>query len=553
MKRIAAIPTLAILAACSGQAAPREAGDLSRSGTVSFPVTAAAGIQEEFNVATALLHSFFYEEARRRFLEIGQRDPGCAMAWWGVAMTHYHPLWAPPTPEELLAGGKAVTRAREIGGKTDRERGFIDAIGAYFSSNDESSSRVYSESCHGPRDHAGKAIAFSRSMKALQERLPDDEEAAFFYALSLLGTASPTDKTYPNPLKAAAILEPLAAKFPRHPGAIHYLIHAYDYPELAVRGLPFARRYADVAPFVPHALHMPSHIFTRLGLWKESVESNLQAVDASRDYMTRRHDGATGMDELHALDYAVFAWLQTDRAGRVAETLRGLERIKKLHVANDMASAHAVAAIPTRFVLEQRLWKEAAALEPMKAATVYPFTESLVEFARALGRARSGDAAGAERSVARIEELKASIQDKKWKFFAGQVEIQATAAAGWLALAKGDRAAAEEKLRKAADLEDASGIHPVNPGAMLPAREQLGDLLLELGRPADALREYETSFRSMPDRFNAVFGAGRAAELSGNAALARKHYARLTALSEGGDGTRKEVRHAKAFLAQGSN
>src|SRR5688572_1910742 len=234
MRTIVAMLSAAALAAgCSDGPEVREAGDLSRSGSVSLPVTAAAGIQEDCNGATALLHSFFYEEARRRYELIAAKDPGCAMAWWGIAMTHYHPLWAPPTQEELLAGGKAVAKARTIGGKTERERGFIDAIGAFFSANDDSIQRVYSESCHGPRDHAGKAIAFSRSMKALTEKFPEDEEAAIFYALSLLGTTLPTDKTYARPLQAASILEPLAVKVPNHPGVVHYLIHAYDYPELA--------------------------------------------------------------------------------------------------------------------------------------------------------------------------------------------------------------------------------------------------------------------------------------------------------------------------------
>jgi tetratricopeptide (TPR) repeat protein len=524
---------------------------LSRSGKIDFPVAAAPGIQADFDTAVALLHSFFYEEARRRFEELAARDPGCAMAWWGLAMTHYHPLWAPPTPEELLAGAKAVTRARELGGKTDRERAFIDAIGAFFSSNDASSDRVYSESCHGPRNHAGKAIAFASRMKAMHEKWPDDVDVIAFTALSLLGTASPSDKTYPNPLKAAALLEPLFVSHPNHPGVIHYLIHAYDYPELATRGLPAARRYASVAPRVPHALHMPSHIFTRLGLWPESIESNQQSARASRDYMTLRHGGATAMDELHALDYAVFAWLQTDRAGKAEEALRSVAARKTIRPAKDLAAAHALAAMPARAVLERRLWKEAAALAPTHPdfVTAFPFTESLLEFTHAVGSARSGDVEGASRAVARIEALGKTIQDPKWKFWSSQVEIQRNAAAGWLAFAKGDRAGAERSLRAAADLEDSAGIHPVNPGALLPAREQLGDLLLELGRPADALKEYETSFKSMPDRFNALYGAGKSAEGSGDAAKARKHYGRLLEVSAGGEGTRAEIKHARAYLA----
>ena len=548
------LPFLILAAACSS--APTSdlaAGDLRKSGTVRFPVTCKAEVREDFQTAVALLHSFFYEEARKRFLDIAARDPQCAMAWWGVAMTWYHPLWAPPTPAEMEEGRKAVDRAKQIGGKTDLERGFIRAVDAFYNAEEKpSAGEPVAQSCHGPRVHGARAVCFRDELGKLREKHPQEQEVEIFYALALLGTAPPTDKLYQNQVQAAKLLEARSGANPDHPGITHYIIHAYDYPTLAPRGLDAARRYADIAPWVPHALHMPSHVYTRLGLWKESIASNLASAEAARDYARRNHGGAATMDEMHAVDYLVFAYLQTERDTLARELVDRVAAIKVFPAEPNFATAYAIGALPARWTLERRRWREAAALEMPHPDQLkpFPFAESHIEFARAVGAARSGDAAAARRAVGRMEALRERLKEPKFQFWVNQVEIQRLAAEGWLARAEGRDADAEASLRKAADLEDASGTHPVTPGQILPAREQLGDLLLELQRPADALAEYERSLLAFPRRFLSHAGAARAAAKAGRPDVARKHDAALLEMAAGGDGLRPEVAAAKAALGR---
>ncbi|HEX7900766.1 MAG TPA: hypothetical protein VF950_23610 [Planctomycetota bacterium] len=525
---------LALATACgTGPQEDLSAGDLRRSGTVRFPVTCAPEVAEDFQTATALLHSFFYEEARRRYLDIAQRDPNCAMAWWGVAMTWYHPLWAPPTPDEMAKGAEAVAKAKKIGGKTDRERGFIDAIDAFFNTEEKPApAEVVAQSCHGPRAFSARAVCFRQGLEKMRTRFPNDLEVEAFYALSLVGTAPPTDKLYQKQLEATAILEPLYVKHPDHPGVAHYIIHAYDYPTLASRGLSAARRYADIAPWVPHALHMPSHIYTRLGLWKDSIQSNQASAVAARNYGRMRYGGAATMDELHAMDYLVFAYLQTGQEPLAKEIVDQVEKIARFNEEN-FAAAYAVGAIPARWTLERRKWAEAADLKIWHAELLrrFPFAESHIQFARAVGGARSGRPEVARQAVARMEQLKEGLKDPKFQWWVNQVEIQRLAASGWLARAEGKDADAESLLRSSADLEDQSGTHPVTPGQILPAREQLGDLLLELRRPADALAEYERSLKAFPRRLNSHLGAGRAAEQAGRGDVAKQHYAQAVEMA----------------------
>ncbi len=531
-------------------------GDLRRSGTVSLDISCETEVTFYFKTALALQHSFFYEESRRRFEQIAARDPDCSMAWWGAAMTWYHPLWAPPTPEEMVRGLEAVEKAKAIGGKTDLERGLIAAIDAYFRTEDAradagpAGAAPAALSCHGPRAHTARADAFRKALEDLHRKFPDNLEVTVFYTLSLLGTAPPTDKTYANQLSAAAILEPLFEKNPDHPGIPHYIIHAYDYPLLAARGLVAARQYGDIAPWVPHALHMPSHIYTRLGMWKESVEANLASAAAARDYTARHFDGATWYDELHALDYLVFAYLQTAQDRKAAEILQKVRRIRKFREPN-FAAAYAIGAMPARYVFERRAWKEAAALEPLhpKVTSPYPFAAAHVEFARAVGAARSGQVETAKNALARLAELRDALEEPKFQWWRSQIEIQRLAAAGWLARAEGNNDEALRLLREAAALEDSAGTHPVTPGQILPAREQLGDLLTELGRPAEALPEYEKSLEAFPNRLNGHAGAGRAAQRAGNAEIAARHYRTVLELASAGDGRRDEVERARAFLA----
>jgi tetratricopeptide (TPR) repeat protein len=531
---------------------PLAAGDLRKSGTIHFPVTCKEEVRADFDTAVALLHSFFYDEARRRFLEIAERDPACAMAWWGVAMTWYHPLWAPPTPDDMKKGSEAVAKAKQIGARTEIEAGFIDAVDAFFNNEDRpASAEPVAQSCHGPRILSARAVCFRQSMERLHGKHPENLEVTAFTTLSLLGTAPPTDKLYTNQLAATAILEPLFEKYPEHPGVAHYIIHAYDYPSLANRALEAARRYGEIAPWVPHALHMPSHIYTRLGMWADSIASNLACVAAAREYASRFHGGAANPDELHALDYLMFAFLQTGRESRAKEIVDQVARIERFFPEKDFAMAYAAGAIRARWTLERRRWTEAADLELWHADLVkaFPFAEAHVEFARAVGGARAGRVDVARRSLARMEELREALKEPKFQWWINQIEIQRLAAAGWLAHAEKKEAEAEKLLRESADLEDKSGTHPVTPGQILPAREQLGDLLLELGRPADALTEYESSLRAFPNRFNGHFGAARAAEKAGKADIARTHYGHLLEMTKDGDSSREELKLARDFLA----
>jgi len=529
------------------------AGDLRKAGTVRFAVTCDPAVKADFERAVALLHSFFYEEARLAFEDVAARDPACAMAHWGIAMTHYHPLWTPPTDEEHAAGLAAIARAKAIGGKSPLERGLIFAIESFYLAADGPRGPAdgpQAQSCHGPRDHKGRALAYVKEMERLHREYPDDVEVATFHALALLGTAPPEDKTYARQLRATAMLERLFEANPDHPGIAHYLIHGYDYPALAERGLPAARKYAKVAPWVPHALHMPSHIFTRLGMWRDSIASNRASADAARAHMERRSPGATSFDELHALDYLAFAYLQIGDDARAKEVVDSLARIERTVPRRNFAAAFAVGAIPARYALERRQWAEAAALEPIRPEVLegFPYAKAHIEFARAVGGGRSGKVEVARKAVAALDALRAELVAEKQSYWADQVEIQRLAAAGWLAHAEGERERAVDLLRQAADLEDRAGTHPVTPGAVLPAREQLGDLLLLQDEPARALVEYERSNESFPDRLLGLHGAGRAAELSGDAARARRRFERLLSIVEKG-AARPEVEAARAFLA----
>ena len=554
---------LSALAACSGpsveQGASRspsgtpKAGDMRKTGTIHFDVSCRPELKADFEAAVALLHSFFYEEARRRFLEIAERDPQCAMAWWGVAMTWYHPLWAPPTPEEMKKGAEAVGKAKKIGGRTDLEKGFIAAIDAFFSTDEgPAPADTVAQSCHGPRALSARAVCFRQGIERLRQSHPDHLEVTTVYALALLGTAAPTDKLYQNQLTAAALLESLAEKHPDHPGIPHYLIHAYDYPSLAAKGLDAARRYGEIAPWVPHALHMPSHIYTRIGMWKESIDANLASSTAAREYSARFHEGATTNDDLHALDYLEFAYLQTGQEAKAGGIVEHLRAIRNFYPEKDFAAAYAVGAIPARWTLERRRWNDAAALETSHPGLLkaFPFAEAHIEFARAVGGARGGRLEVARAALLRLAELREALKEPKFQWWINQIEIQRLAGAGWLAFADGRKDEAEARLREAAGLEDKAGTHPVTPGQILPAREQLGDLLLELGRPADALVEYEKSLEAFPNRFHGHFGAGRSAERAGKPEGARRHYEHLLEMSSAGEGWREERAAAQEFLSR---
>ena len=496
-------------------------------GAVHFAVSCAPAVQPAFDRAVALLHSFGYEEARLAFQEVAKADPTCAMARWGEAMTWYHPVWAPPTTVELAAGSAASAAASALDARTERERAYVAAIGAFY----RDSTSV---------DHRTRATAYREAMRHLMTRFPDDFEAAVFFALT--GTAASGDPTLATQRESAALLEKLRQSHPRHPGIIHYLIHAFDYPETASLAVGAARSYAAIAPLSAHARHMPSHIFTRLGLWEESIASNWSAVEAARAQVERTHPGATAFDALHALDYIEYAYLQLGRDDKAAEVMAQVGRTTTLDE-QSFAAGYALAAVPARFVLERRQWGAAAVLAP--PATVidwskFPYGLAITPFANAVGAARSGDLATARAALQRLtavhDQLAASPPAGAYDWV-GQVESLRLAAAGWIAHAERRDDDAVRLLTQAADLEDRVGKHPVTPGAVLPAREQLGDLLLAIGRPAEALAAYEADLAAAPNRFNGVAGALRAAEAAGAKARAEELLAKLRALC-GADCTR---------------
>jgi hypothetical protein len=514
-------------------------GDPTKLGKVHFEISCGAASQPKFDVALAMLHSFWYSKAEKAFSELAASDPGCAMAHWGVAMTHFHQIWGAPPPDERKAGVAAIAAARAATKKTARESDYVEALGVYYDNSDAT-------------DHVTRFLAFEKATEALAKKYPKDREASILYALTLNGVALalPPDKTYARQRKAGEILEPIFREMPEHPGIAHYIIHSYDYPALASRGVDAARRYARIAPDSPHALHMPSHIFTRLGLWDDSIQSNLASAAAARRDVQRTKPGANSFDEFHAMDYLEYAYLQTGRDTEARGVRDAAARAQQFD-RDELAAAYAAVAIPARLALERRDWKAASSLELRPANFSwgkFPWAESTLYFARAVGFARSGNVEAARREVASLEKLRDSLQASGNAYWKSPIEIVRLESAGWLARASGQDAEAVELLRSAATLEDSIDKHPVTPGAILPAHEQLGDLLTELGKPGEALVEYRATLAASPNRLNAVYGAARAARLAGDESEARAGYSKLIELCGKGDGAREQLSEARAFL-----
>ena len=459
-------------------------------GTVNFTVSCSPSAQKHFNRAVAWLHSFEYEEAEKAFTEVSGIDQRCVMAYWGVALSNYHPLWAPPSAAELQKGLSAIQKAKEIGGGTPREQAYIAAIEVFYKDHDKI-------------DHRTRTFAYNDAMKQLYERHPSDREAGIFYALTLIATGTMSqDKTYVREKEAAQILNRVLAREPQHPGVSHYLIHSYDYPALAELALPAARAYAKIAPSSAHAQHMPSHIFIRLGLWQEAIKSNLDAKSAAKAFAIRNKMPGVWDEQLHAMDYLAYAYLQGAQDKQAASVLDELYKIQVVEP-QTFKVAYAFTAIPARYALERRQWKEAATLQfPPSELKSFPWQRfqwatAHIHFARAVGAARSGDAASARAEVEKLTAIQQALVQVKGDYdWAKQVEIQRMVASAWSAYAEGKHEEALQLLRKAADLDDATEKHPVTPGSILPAREQLAELLLELKQPQAALTEFETSFRS---------------------------------------------------------
>jgi tetratricopeptide (TPR) repeat protein len=458
-------------------------------GSVKFSTSCSASVQKEFERAVALLHSFAYSASEKAFREVLAKDPNCAMAHWGVAMSYFHQLWEPHVPAEDVARGQLeLEQAKRIGG-SERERAFIDAL-----------NMIYAKANSVP--YAKRANAYTIAMAELAERNPDDVECQVFYALALIATASPTDKTHANEKQAAALLEPLFRKYPQHPGIPHYLIHAYDNSEMASRGVAAAEVYSRIAPSAPHALHMPSHIYTRLGMWQDSVASNLAARKAA-------HVQADIGEELHAMDYLTYAYLQLGRDPEAKRVLDDLDAMSGLH-SGEFKVGYAASAMPARYAIERQQWTDAARLEPIAGTQPQVFAVTL--WARAVGLARSGEPAAARQEIDKMKTAYEKLRAFGDDYWATQVHVQLNEALAWTANAEGKKDEALKLMRDAADEEDAVEKRPVTPGAIVPAREQLGDLLLETGNAKEALKAFNSALAQTPQRRGALMGKARAAD-----------------------------------------
>ena len=506
--------------------------DLEKLGKVHFPVSCSGDAQQQFDRGLAMLHSFWYPQGLETFTGLTTSSPDCAMAHWGIAMTaRANPLVGGPDTAALERGVRAVEQAKTIGAPTPRERDYIAAMAAYYQD-------------WQTRDYPTRVLAYEAAMEQVYRRYPDDPEGALFYALAIneAVTVLPADNSHARLRKAGQILERVTATQPDHPGALHYLIHTYDVPSLAARGLPAAQRYAKVAPSAPHALHMPSHVFSMLGMWQESIRSNQASIRTAKTYV-------------HAMDFMIYAYLQgaQDReAGRVVEEATALQGTQAPPVVHSptggVLSVHtAFAAIPARYALERSRWADARAL---KLRPAFPAADAITYFTRAMGAARTGDVAGARTEIEQLQSLRATLKQAQDVYWAEQVEIQRLAAAAWTAHAAGQNAEALKLMHAAADLEDAGKKHVAMENRLWPMRELLGELLLAMNRPAEALRAFELSFKTAPNRFRGYYGAAKSAERLGKRAQAGQYYEKLVTLSSHADSDRPELTEAKAFLAK---
>jgi len=521
------IPILAVgllapaMAAAQHDQHGAHAPDAIGSRSVSFTTSCAPTVRDDINTAVALLHSFWWPESIRQFEAVLTQDPGCAVAHWGIALN----IWGNPfgglrNPETITRGAQAIARGREAATASPRERGLLDAAALLFRDSNPGSQRQ-------------RVREYEAAMAALVTAHPGDVELRIFYALAITQSAEPSDKTYAKAIEAAAILEPLFEQMPEHPGLAHYIIHAFDAPPLAARALEAARRYASLAPAVPHALHMPSHTFTRVGAWKESIETNQRSADAARKA------GGVG-EEMHALDYQTYAYLQIAQdvqARRVVAHAAGLA---------GTGNAFAGAAIPARYALERGDWAATAALVVTPAPNTL-YTEAITHFARALGAARRGDPEAASADITRLGQIATALASKEERYWAEQVDIQRRVTSAWQTYARGQRETGLAELRAAADAEDQTDKAAVTPGPLAPARELLGDMWLDAGRPSDALEAYEATMAKEPNRFRGVYGAARAAELAGQRDKAQTYYQLLLTIAEDADTDRPELLHARAF------
>ena len=503
-------------------------------GTVFFPISCSSQVQKTFERGVAVLHSFEYEDANATFIAVAHRDPNCAMAYWGQAVSYYHPHWQPPDASHLKLGREASERALAIGGKTPREKEYITAIADYYRDSDRLDSRT-------------RAVNYQKALEHLYTAYPDDREAALFYALQIIANAPPRDSSYAEQKKAGAILERIFAESPNHPGVAHYIIHAYDNPVLANRALAAARSYAKIAPSSVHALHMPSHIFIQVGSWQEAIDSNRASLAAARAWVAKSGRKELWDQQAHAQDYLAYAYLQTGQDLLARQIRDEVSRYSERFGETPMAAYSALVGIPARYALERHQWAEAATL-PIRKVPM-PLYEAETYFARAIGCARTGDLAGAKSNADKLAELRGQLPqgNQGWVGNADLVEVQRLQAEAWLAHAEKRDADAVKLMKSAIALEESTSATWI-AAPLLAGNEQLGDLLLEQNQPEQALAAYEASLQLAPNRFNSLFGAGRAAELAGTPSKAETYYAQLLSMCKDAESERPELHFAKSFL-----
>jgi tetratricopeptide (TPR) repeat protein len=499
--------------------------DDKRLGTVHFETSCKPEAQKLFDRAMLYQHSFWYRASQAVFEEALKADPACAIAHWGIALSLLYNPHAPPPVANLPLGLAALQKGKSISAKTQRERDYIDALLVMYAGYDK-------------LDHRTRLLAYATAMEALARRYPTDDEAQIHYALALNTSASPGDKTYANQLKGAAILEPILRRQPRHPGVAHYLIHLYDYPPIAAKGLEAARLYAKIAPDAPHGQHMPSHIFTRVGSWQESIASNIASARSARE--VKDFD-----EQLHAMDYLVYAYLQRGQDKKAAAVVEEMKTVTGINPGR-FVGPYALAVSPARYMIERSDWKGAAEL-PVQPSQ-FAYADAMTHFARALGAARAGRPEAAKTDIAKLGELRDRLRAAKDAYWSEQVDIQMQVASAWVLYAEGKHAAALMAMRAAADAEDKTEKHPVTPGVPKPARELYGVMLLDSGRAQEALAAFEATLAKEPNRLGAYAGAAKAAEKVGDLARAREYHGKVLASGADADVTRTEIAEARAFL-----
>jgi tetratricopeptide (TPR) repeat protein len=519
--------------------APRETTEHSDDGdvigAVRFETSCAPEVQTAFDRAVATLHSFEFGEARDLFEAIASEDPDCGMAAWGVAMTHYHPLWAPPTRQELSLGAAAVARARSYD-STERERLYIEAIGALFDGADDA-------------PHSERAVRYEEGMARVYEHSSDDTEAEIFYALAILSNADPTDKTYAVQQRTGAMLEPLFVEMPDHPGLAHYIIHSYDYPDLADRAVHAADRYLEIAPSMPHALHMSGHIYTQLGMWDASIGANIRSAASAVERAEMFGLGEATQGELHALDYLVYAHLQRGEDTAAEAIVDHVNTMQELNLDNGVIVFNA-GAVPVRYAVERHDWEAAAELSTLSQVEAFGGNDQSINavalryWARVIGGARSGRLEQAQRDLVELERVATQLASEARVWGRNTAEVFRLQATAWLALANGEPDRAVQLMQSAVELEEQTDKSSISPGRVLPAHEQLGDVLAALDRPQEALAAYEESMTRAPRRFNTYVGAARAAMAAGETDVAHDYYQKLLELAADAS-TRAELAEAR--------